>query len=590
MLGCAAMSPVWATSEKIIGWQGFDAQVFERAQADNRLVILNLEAVWCHWCHVMDKTTYADPQVAAFLAEHFITARADQDARPDLSRRYERWGWPATIFYAPDGTELVKRAGYIAPKPMLKLLRVLVDNPTPEAGAVASASFDDTASNSQLDEVTRQRLIQKHLESYDSEKGGLKLAQKFLDESSVELDMQLAQGGDASAGSRARQTLDAALHLLDPAWGGFYQYSTRWDWQHPHYEKIMSTQTRYLRLYARAAIQFSNARYAEAATQTAGYLVSFLGASNGAFFTSQDADLVPGEHAGDFFALADKARRARGMPRIDKHIYARENGWAIEALAVLYEYGGEQQWLDHARLAANWIIANRRNKAGGFLHDEHGANGNLAGPYLGDSLAMSIALLQLYTVTTETAWLVKSQQAADFILGNFAHPVRGFLASAANGALAPIVEVDENIRLARHFNLLYHYTGAQKYKQAAEHSMRFLSHPQVALKRINESGVLLVDMELERTPLHLTVVANDANDPVAIRLFRTALMSTNGYKRAEWWRPLSGELPNHDVAYPRLGKPAGFVCTAKRCSSPRFEAGDYAHMIEKLRSERPVLK
>jgi uncharacterized protein YyaL (SSP411 family) len=101
--------------------------------------------------------------------------------------------------------------------------------------------------------------------------------------------------------------------------------------------------------------------------------------------------LVPGEHGGEYFQLSDPWRSQRGIPRIDTHIYARENGWAINALAILYAVSGEQDSLDDAIRAANWIIGHRASRGGGFSHDEK----DLAGPYLGDTLFMGPAFLTL---------------------------------------------------------------------------------------------------------------------------------------------------------------------------------------------------
>lgn len=118
-----------------IQWQSWDEAVFTRAQKENRLVVLDLEAIWCHWCHVMDQKTYTDPQVYTTIQKHYLPVRADQDARPDLSARYQDYGWPATIIFAPDGTELAKRSGFIAPEAFAELLNQLAANPVPEKAA-----------------------------------------------------------------------------------------------------------------------------------------------------------------------------------------------------------------------------------------------------------------------------------------------------------------------------------------------------------------------------------------------------------------------------------------------------------------------
>src|SRR5580700_6537061 len=118
----AALAAVSARADSI-AWTGWSDDLFARAQREHKFVLLDLEAVWCHWCHVMDATTYRDPRVSALIAQHYIAVRVDQDARPDLSARYEDYGWPATVIYAPDGTEIVKKQGYIEPDGMSRLLQ-----------------------------------------------------------------------------------------------------------------------------------------------------------------------------------------------------------------------------------------------------------------------------------------------------------------------------------------------------------------------------------------------------------------------------------------------------------------------------------
>ena len=112
-------------------WSDWGDDLFTRATAEKRFVILDLEAVWCHWCHVMEKTTYANPQVQELLASKYLPVRVDQDANPDLSSRYGDWGWPATIVFGPDGTEIAKIRGYIEPERMQALLKAIIDDPSP---------------------------------------------------------------------------------------------------------------------------------------------------------------------------------------------------------------------------------------------------------------------------------------------------------------------------------------------------------------------------------------------------------------------------------------------------------------------------
>ena len=544
-------------------WQNWSGEVFERARQENRYVLLDLEAVWCHWCHVMDQTTYTDEAVRRVLRQHYIAVKVDHDARPDLANRYREYGWPATIIFAPDGTEIVKRAGYIPAEPMTRLLNAIVVDPSPE-NAELRTSLTPTATSA-LSEALRRALVERHKSAYDSLYGGLKLNQKFLDRDSVEYSMVRAADGDEREADRARHTLDAASALIDPVWGGVYQYSTGGTWQHPHYEKIMRSQASYLRIYALAFEQYRDPRYLKATLDIYRYLNAFLKDPQGVFYVSQDADLAKGQKAHDYFKLDDKRRRTLGVPRIDTHLYAQENGWMVEALATLYKVTNDKRYLNEAAQVAHWVKGNRSFADGGFSHDAD----DPAGPYLGDTLAMGRGFLQLYRVTGNRKWLADARAAAEFIEKKFKHKAGYNTAVQDDSPIPPVPQLDENIQLARFANLLHHYTGDARYRTSAEHAMAYLASGTVALSRLTDPGILLADEELARPPLHITVVGGKV-DAAAQKLFEGVLSLPGWYQRVEWWDHAEGSLPNPDVRYPQLHRAAAFVCTDNRCSLPAF--------------------
>ncbi|MGH8496199.1 MAG: thioredoxin domain-containing protein [Gammaproteobacteria bacterium] len=580
ILGLLLLSATFAadaTGRTLVAWQPWTETLFADAQREDRLVILNLEAVWCHWCHVMDDRTYSNRDVADYLAAHYLAVRVDHDARPDLANRYRRYGWPATIIFAPDGTELVKRSGYMAPEDFLRLLEAVVADPTPEAAARLAPPEVFAESPFLIDDL-RKSLRENHASSLDHRLGGLRTAQKFLDRDTVSYAMARARQGDADNEAWARRSIDASLALIDPVWGGAYQYSTHGDWDHPHFEKIMSTNAGLLRIYALAYAQWRDPAYLRAAQDIRRYLVDFLASPDGAFYTSQDADLVPGEHSEAYFALDDAARRARGLPKIDEHRYARENGWAAEALVTLHEVSGDTQALQQAETAVRWVVENRALPEGGFRHDAQDA----AGPYLGDTLAMGRAFLALYRATAERHWLDRAARAVDFIDANFRQEGAGFLSGVpGDNPIRPVPLTDENVSAIRFANLLFHYTGERDYRELAEHGMRYLATPDVAFARINESGVLLAEMELALDPDHFTIIG-PKNDALARELFVTAQREPGGYKRVEWWDTAEGALPNPDVQYPVLERPAAFICTHGRCSLPAFTPAAYLETIARI--------
>ena len=566
LLLCFLLQLFAARAEETIEWHPWSEAVFEQAKRENRFVLLDLGAVWCHWCHVMEEITYRDPEVVRLIRSRYIAVQVDQDSRPDLSNRYEDYGWPATIVFDANGGEIVKRQGYIPPRPMASMLQAIIDDPTPGPSVLPEEQIVP-ASSASLPSESVQAFRTRLLDGYDSKNLGWGSIHKFLDWNVVEYCMSVAprdEAGDVFE-RMARETLGAQRNLMDPVWGGVYQYSTDGDWKHPHYEKLLQFQAENMRIYAAAYTRWKDPEYLKDAKQIRRYIKDFLTSPDGVFYTSQDADLVRGEHSEEYFALDDQARLAKGIPRVDTHVYARENGWVIQALAALYAATGEKEHLDDAVRAANWIIGRRSLPGGGFSHDEE----DVAGPYLGDTLTMGSAFLALYSVTADPAWLDRAIAAAQFIKANFKSEP-GFSTAANSSTPRPTLQIDENASLARFANLLNHYSGDTAYREMAEQAMRYLASSGIADRRgFQIGGILLANRELSMPPLHITVVGGK-NDPAARSLYLAALKKPATYKRVEWLDEAEGPLRNPDVEYPPIDKAAAFLCTDRTCSAPIF--------------------
>src|SRR6202022_1238300 len=203
-----------------------------------------------------------------------------------------------------------------------------------------------------LTKAQRAELTKNFDESWDDKLGGWGENQKYIDADSMDLAITRAEAGDAAASKRARQTLDAAIALIDPVWGGVFQYSEAGSWSKPHFEKIMSFQPQYLRQYSQAYALWKDQKYLAAARDIERYLASFLLNPDGAFYVSQDADLDHDTDGHQYYALPDAGRRKLGMPRIDKNLYARENGWAISALVAYYNVSNDPKVLEIAERSA----------------------------------------------------------------------------------------------------------------------------------------------------------------------------------------------------------------------------------------------
>ena len=229
---CAAVILATPGRAAPIAWQShWSEAIFAQAAKDHRFVILDLHAVWCHWCHVMDEKTYGDPKVQELISKHYVAVSVDADSDPDLNSRYGDWGWPATIVLAADGSEIVKRRGFIPPEQMAALLQAIIDDPSP-GPSVSPAVVIAQGGGSRLKSHQSAALNRTYDDIYDPEHGGWGDIHKFVDAAAMDLTYSRVDAGDTTALRRARQTLDANLRLIDPVWGGVYQYSDAIDWSH----------------------------------------------------------------------------------------------------------------------------------------------------------------------------------------------------------------------------------------------------------------------------------------------------------------------------------------------------------------------
>jgi uncharacterized protein YyaL (SSP411 family) len=567
-----------------IKWEKWSDEVFARARKEEKFVLLDLEAVWCHWCHVMEENTYSDPAVIDYFQKKYIAVKVDQDSRPDISNRYEEYGWPATVIFDKDGKEIVKRSGYIPPKPMVRLLQACIDDPTPGPSVTEEPalkfSTDGALPADLLKEMQEALTIR-----YDKDQKGWHFSHKYLDWENTEYCLNRAAGGDKELETMAREALDAQLNLIDPVWGGVYQYSTGGRWDEPHFEKIMEFQAANLRAYALGYAQFKDPKHLAAAKSIRSFVNTFLRSPDGAYYVSMDADLVQGEHSAEYFKLDDAGRRKLGIPRIDKHVYSRENGWVIAALAWLYAATGDKQCLDDASKAAAWIIEHRSLEGGvGFRHDEKDA----AGPYLGDNEAMARAFLELFTATADRAWLKRAEETMQFIGKTFTDgDTPGYVSSKPAESASPVRPMpnrDESASLCRTANLLHHYTGKAEYRKIAERAFQFLTDKNMALR--NPLGAVLnAERELSSEPRHITIVGAKDN-AAAAELFQAALKLAGSYQRLDWYDAKEGAPLRDDVAYPQMPEPAAYVCAEGRCSAPVKRPLELLTMVERMAKKK----
>src|SRR5207245_8646472 len=243
-----------------IGWRPWGGKAFQEAQVADKPVLLAISAVWCHWCHVMDETSYSDPEVIRLINERYVPIRVDNDERPDVHPRYNMGGWPTTAFLTPDG-EILNGATYIPPDAMRHYVAEVADvwrdkraDLEPRLREMKEHAAHETAQRpGDLDRSIVDAIAALIRGQYDPEFGGFGREPKFPQPKLLRflLDEYRRSAGDDVA-TMLHKTLGAMASggMYDPLEGGFFRYSTTRAWGVPHFEKMLEDTAELLWLYS----------------------------------------------------------------------------------------------------------------------------------------------------------------------------------------------------------------------------------------------------------------------------------------------------------------------------------------------------
>jgi len=557
-------------------WHEWIPASFATAQREQRILLVNVAASWCHWCHVMDHETYADPEVAALLRDHFMPIRVDSDARPDLAERYADWGWPATAVLTSDARPVLELRGYQDPREFATLLRSLVADR--DAGKLQGRRPAPPAPVRDADLVALRQAAQKQLDGfYDEAIGGWGRKQKYPLATHDELSLLRARVfGEAKWQERALATLAQEIKLIDPVWGGMYQYSVGGVWDDPHFEKIGVIQSGTLEAFALAYRRTGDARWRSAAHLQRSYLLGRMQHPQGGFYTSQDADLQrPGQPpvlGAAYYALDDAGRHKLGVPRVDENRYADINGRTIVALCQLYaavpgpDGGDDKPALAAALKAAERLLTAHRVQTGGFRHgaDDTGLL------HLRDQAAVGRALLALYRVTGDPRWQGEAALLAKFMHDSLVDREHGgfFAHTVDPNAVGIFAErrkpLEDNAMAARFMLELHrqidHLPEPSEHGKVAIAALRAVSQPETLRtegRMIGQYALALAEASF--TPVDVTVVGKQG-EPAVMALHRAALALDDP-------RTILNISPP-GARYPDIGAPAVYLCTDNSCSTP----------------------
>jgi uncharacterized protein YyaL (SSP411 family) len=239
--------------ERTLVWNKFTPQVFNDAKSQNKLVYLHVGAQWCHWCHVMEDSTYSDLEVQKYLNENFILAKEDQDSRPDLFTKYRSYGWPALVVYDQNANEILKLRGYQERKKFLALMKSAVENPQMITNESPTENITDTL----FAPILEEDLLSVFESKIDFEKGAYRTYKKSLHSPGIEMALAYTNESD-SLESWLNLSIQNSYQLMDHEWGGIFQYATHFDWKNAHYERLLRVQAEHILNYTRYSAIFED--------------------------------------------------------------------------------------------------------------------------------------------------------------------------------------------------------------------------------------------------------------------------------------------------------------------------------------------
>ncbi len=342
-----------------VQWHAWGEAAFSRAQAEDKPVLLDIGAVWCHWCHVMDGESYEDPEIAALINQHFVAVKVDRDERPDVDARYQaavsaisgQGGWPLTAFLTPDGrpyfggTYFPRQDRYGRPGfgrillTMAQVWRERRDEALETASSVMAAiehneSFSGRGTDSSPALV--EKIAASALKSFDPRNGGFGSQPKFPHPAVLDLLLHLGVNlGNAQALEAFAVTLDKMARggVYDQLAGGFHRYSVDERWGVPHFEKMLYDNTELLRNYVHGYQSLVREDFLTTAREIIVWLDGTMtDREQGGFYASQDAD-VGLDDDGDYFTwTVDEARAALDS---DEFEFARKY-WNIRELGDMH--------------------------------------------------------------------------------------------------------------------------------------------------------------------------------------------------------------------------------------------------------------
>ena len=564
-----------------ISWRTWGEKAFQEAQVADRPVLLAISAVWCHWCHVMDETSYSDPEVIRLINERYVPVRVDNDERPDVNRRYNMGGWPTTAFLTPDG-EIIHGGTYVPPDAMRSYLEQVADLWSEQRAELSRRVAELRAKEKEARAIAAGDLTHDIVDQvgslirgqYDPQYGGFGRGQKFPQVKLLRFLLDEHRRHDyPEIATMLHRTLGAMAGggMYDKVEGGFFRYATTREWEIPHYEKMLEDNGELLAVYAEAHRSFPNAGYDRVVRDVARWMDTVLWRPDAKLWSgSQDAD----EH---YYTLDSREERAKhDAPFVDRTLYTGWNALAASAYWAAWLALGDDSFETRAHDAREAIASRLFDSRTKTLFHFDAGEGPRVADLLGDLAANLAASVDAYETGRHPEALDGARVMATTLRDRLRDPETGGFFDAPAGGREPgrlarrERPIEENALAADGLLRLAALIEEDEWRELALRALRgfageYRQWGQFAASYANAVARALVE------PLIVTVVG-PADDPAAAALWARALAMTDpaGSRRRL--------VPGRDAdALARSGFPpdraAAYVCVGTVCSAPLADTG-----------------
>lgn len=560
----------------LVKWREWGDDAFAEARETDRIILLDISAVWCHWCHVMDDTSYSDPETAELINGSLVPVRVDTDRMPDVNERYNMGGWPTTAFLVPSG-EVLLGATYIPPDKMKTTITDLLKFYTEHRGHLDARIMELAAEKQkrlreelseppgELPHEAAEFVLGQLDAKYDEEYGGFGDAPKFPVPETLDLLLAAAhETGDKRYMRMAAETMRgmASFGMYDHVMGGFFRYSVTNDWSVPHFEKMTESNAGLIISYMNAYRLTKDDLYLETVRKTLDYVDEWLWNPGGYFRGSQDADEV-------YYGLPMEERMRRDHPFLDNTVYTNLNAKMAVAYLTAWEVLDEPEFIGRAINALEFLVRHMKAESGGYYHYYDGAARKFG--LLTDQAAVLKAVLHAYQVTGDKIWLGEAKDIYGYMSSALLDAGRGGFFDTpydpdALGALSHRTKpFMDNADAAMALNIMSAVTGDGSYAETGLGCLRSLSGSYAEYGYMASGYALSVESFIKPVT-EITVVGRAGSEDTSALL--REIYSCYVPRRVV--RMLDSESGAEEAAkrgFTTGGRAAAYICTGESCSA-----------------------